>query len=167
MKQNGEVAGYHVEAVTQLPMLISQSEAMSGCLRRIENHLDSRALILIGEAGTGKQPLSRYIHYRKNEGRGLYVRLTGKQAVALSEKHENEAWDSDVRTLYIHGLDAIDPQEMSDLKQWINEMKNRAFTIILSLEKDDSNYHPSCWMRRRQGLPCRLCASVRTTSNHW
>ena len=36
-------AGYHVEAVTQLPMLISQSEAMSGCLRRIENHLDSRA----------------------------------------------------------------------------------------------------------------------------
>ena len=42
--------------------------------------------------------------------------------MALSEKHENEAWDSDVRTL-IHGLDAIDPQEMSDLKQWINEMK--------------------------------------------
>lgn len=142
MKQNGEAAGYHVEAVTQLPMLISQSEAMRGCLQRIENHLDSRALILIGEAGTGKQLLSRYIHYRKNEGRGLYVRLTGKQAVALSEKHENEAWDSDIRTLYIHGLDAIDPQEMADLKQWINVMKNRAFTMILSLEKDDSNYHP-------------------------
>ena len=70
---------------------------------RIENHLDSRALILIGEAGTGKHALPVY-SLPKERRSGLVCPAYRKAGCGIIGKHENEAWDSDVRTLYIHGL---------------------------------------------------------------
>lgn len=137
MKESAEHDAYLVEAVSQLPMIISRSEAMAGCLARMEHHLESDSFVLIGETGTGKQLLSRYIHYKKHDRKGLYAALTAKQALI---EMEGEGFDDDIKTVYINGIDMLSPNEIPKLQALVKAERSRGRTVILAFEKEDSAY---------------------------
>jgi len=137
MKESAGHEAFPVEAVSQLPMIIARSESMAGCLAAMENHLESDSFILIGETGTGKQLLSRYIHYKKHDRKGLYAALTAKQALT---EIEGEGFDDDIKTLYLNGIDMLNPNEISNLQALVKAERSTGRTVILAFEKEDPAY---------------------------
>ncbi|MBP1892049.1 PrpR N-terminal domain-containing protein [Paenibacillus sp. FSL K6-1566] len=137
MKESTGQVAFPVEAVSQLPMIIARSESMAGCLAAMEHHLESDSFILIGETGTGKQLLSRYIHFKKHDRKGLYAALTAKQALT---EIEGEGFDDDIKTVYINGIDMLSPNEISNLQALVRAERSRGRTVILAFEKEDPVY---------------------------
>ncbi|MDU5143339.1 MAG: PrpR N-terminal domain-containing protein [Paenibacillus dendritiformis] len=124
-----------VEEVSRLPVILAESEAMSRCLRAIDGRLDGGCFILIGEAGSGKQLLSRYIHVKKHGGRGLYACLTARQALT-----ELAVLDSDILTVYINGLEQLEREDALRLQTLIREQADTRPAIVVALEREERVY---------------------------
>lgn len=135
LQEKGGREAYAVEEVPRLPVIIAESEAMSRCLRAIEAQLDGGCFILIGEAGSGRQQLSRYIHVKKHRGRGLYACLTGRQALT-----DLAGLDPDVTTVYIHGLEQLERDDALRLQTLIQEKADAGPAIVVALEREERVY---------------------------
>lgn len=147
LRESGHLDGERVEAISQLPMIVSRSESMSETLEGITRHLTSSCFLLIGEAGTGKRLLSQYIHYEKHAGRGLYAHLSAEHVIA-----DVAAIDSDVRTVYINGMEQLQPEDISRLQQLLREQIDEGRTFVLALEQEDPAYWPILFDERNVRL---------------
>ncbi|WP_121610845.1 sigma-54-dependent transcriptional regulator [Mesobacillus foraminis] len=123
-----------LEAVRQLPMLIRESMAMKECISRVEANLSKSKWVLIGEKGTGKKQLARYIHYAKQLGKGLFSEMAAGDFIDGSPGMEEE-----IQTLYIHGTGELDPAGTAKLLEKAEALKG--IDLIISLEKEASALH--------------------------
>ncbi|HWO78453.1 MAG TPA: PrpR N-terminal domain-containing protein [Bacillus sp. (in: firmicutes)] len=128
------------DTVQQPPMIIRESESMAFCLAQAEANLDKHNWALIGEKGTGKELLARFIHYQKFQGRGLFVK--GSAAEILSDF---EATDQEIRTIFIYGVEQLTEKDLLTLMKLIQRTAQVIF--ILSLEEEHASiqsflFHP-------------------------
>ncbi|WP_243355792.1 sigma-54-dependent transcriptional regulator [Bacillus litorisediminis] len=128
------------DTVQQPPMIIRESESMAFCLAQAEANLDKHNWALIGEKGTGKELLARFIHYQKFQGRGLFVK--GSATEILSDF---EATDQEIRTIFIYGVEQLTEKDLLTLMKLIQRTAHVNF--ILSLEEEHASiqsflFHP-------------------------
>ncbi len=128
------------DTVQQPPMIIRESESMAFCLAQAEANLDKHNWALIGEKGTGKELLARFIHYQKFQGRGLFVK--GSATEILSDF---EATDQEIRTIFIYGVEQLTEKDLLTLMKLIQRTAQVIF--ILSLEEEHASiqsflFHP-------------------------
>ncbi|MGG4397376.1 PrpR N-terminal domain-containing protein [Paenibacillus thiaminolyticus] len=135
LQEKGGREACPVEEVSQLPVIIAESEAMNRCLRAIEAQLDCGCFILMGEAGSGRQQLSRYIHVKKHRGQGLYACLTGRQALT-----DLAGLDPDITTVYIHGLEQLERDDALRLQTLIQEKADMGPAVVVALEREERVY---------------------------
>ncbi|MBT2757416.1 PrpR N-terminal domain-containing protein [Mesobacillus foraminis] len=129
-----ERAAAKLEAVRQLPMLICESTAMKECISRVEANLSKSRWMLIGEKGTGKRQLARYIHYAKQQGKGLFAEMAAGDFIDGSPGMEGE-----IQTLYIHGTEGLNHGGTAKLLEKAGALKG--IDLIISLEKEASILH--------------------------
>jgi transcriptional regulator, propionate catabolism operon regulatory protein len=128
--------GFHIEAISQQPMLISNSQLMKRCVILIEKSLKINQWLLLGEQGTGKKLISQYIHYRKNNGKGLYASISASDLLAI-----RDGIDPDVYTLYINEVEALSLKEVQKLLSVVQKLQRKNLTIVLSLNNEEEAYH--------------------------
>ena len=124
------------KAIAHLPMLIHQSKKMNNCLSYIETNKTASQWVLIGEEGTGKGLISRYIHHKKHDGKGLYANITAMKALKLKEIN-----DHDICTICINKIDLLPPSEMNKFVSLLDAWQEKGFTIILSLREEIVSLH--------------------------
>jgi len=134
--QHAHQQNIHVETISQQPMIISNSQAMKRCMNLIENNVNHDQWLFIGSEGTGKKLLSQYIHYKKNNGQGLWASITAENLLQLEHKI-----DPDIRTLYINDIEALSPKEMKKLTVILEKVKTENLTIVLALTKEEEIPH--------------------------
>lgn len=134
MKSSSE--DLNVESVSQLPMIIHESEAMKDCLAAISAGTNRNLWLLIGAAGTGKGLLARYIHYVKHQGAGLFLSIHAKEA-----RRGLNPFDDDIRSIYVYGAEDISAEEKPQLfkqcKRWAESGKE----VILSLSSEIQEFY--------------------------
>lgn len=155
-----------VEHVSQLPLIIQESEQMRNCISSIGANIKKSKWALIGENGTGKGLIARYIHYLKLEGDGLF-------AVAMARDFlENSEVDKDIKTIYLQGIDTLDFHEQQRLEQVANYCCSIGINIIYSVLTENEGlfdsdvariYLPS--LRNRNGDIRALAAYFIADSN--
>lgn len=124
------------KAIAHLPMLIHQSKKMNNCLSHIETNVAASQWVLLGEEGTGKGLISRYIHHKKHDGKGLYANITAMKALKLKEIN-----DHDICTICINKIDLLPPPEMNKFVSLLDIWREKGFTIILSLREEIVSLH--------------------------
>lgn len=124
------------KAIAHLPMLIHQSKKMNNCLSHIETNVAACQWVLLGEEGTGKGLISRYIHHKKHDGKGLYANITAMKALKLKEIN-----DHDICTICINKIDLLPPPEMNKFVSLLDIWREKGFTIILSLREEIVSLH--------------------------
>ncbi|WP_226086079.1 sigma-54-dependent transcriptional regulator [Mesobacillus sp. S13] len=155
-----------VEHVSQLPLIIQESEQMRNCISSIGANIKKSKWALIGENGTGKGLIARYIHYLKLEGDGLF-------AVAMARDFlENSEVDKDIKTIYLQGIDTLDFYEQQRLEQVADYCCSIGINIIYSVLTENEGlfdsgvariYLPS--LRNRNGDIRALAAYFIADSN--
>ncbi|NKE04782.1 sigma-54-dependent transcriptional regulator [Mesobacillus selenatarsenatis] len=155
-----------VEHVSQLPLIIQESEQMRNCISLIGANIKKSKWALIGENGTGKGLIARYIHYLKLEGDGLF-------AVAMARDFlENSEVDKDIKTIYLQGIDTLDFYEQQRLEQVADYCCSIGINIIYSVLTENEGlfdsgvariYLPS--LRNRNGDIRALAAYFIADSN--
>ncbi|PMC37300.1 sigma-54-dependent transcriptional regulator [Bacillus sp. UMB0899] len=133
---DANLQGIHVETISQQPMIISNSQPMKRCVQLIDHNLNNEQWLLLGAEGAGKKLISQYIHYRKNNGQGLYASVAAENLLLLQHK-----LDPDVRTLYINEVEALTAKEMKKLTTTIKHLRTETLTIILALTKEEEIPH--------------------------
>lgn len=133
---DANLQGISVETISQQPMIISNSQVMKRCVQLIDHNLNNEQWLLLGAEGTGKKLISQYIHYRKNNGQGLYASVAAENLLLLQHK-----LDPDVRTLYINEIEALTAKEMKKLTTTIKHLRTETLTIILALTKEEEIPH--------------------------
>jgi len=128
--------GFHVETISQQPMMISNSHVMKRCVHLIDNNLKNDQWLLIGPEGTGKKLISQYIHYKKGNGHGLYASVSAENLLVFQNKI-----DPDIRTLYINEVEALSSKEVKKLMVMIEDLKSDDLTIVLALTKEEEGLH--------------------------
>ncbi|NQD64380.1 sigma 54-interacting transcriptional regulator [Bacillus haikouensis] len=128
--------GFHVETISQQPMLISNSQSMKRCVSMIDRSLKSSQWLLLGAEGTGKQLISQYIHYRKHTGNGLYANVTAQNLLAIQD-----GIDPDICTLYINDVEVLSMKEVKKLSSVVQKLKRENLTVILGLSNEEEVYH--------------------------
>ncbi|MCA1041183.1 PrpR N-terminal domain-containing protein [Bacillus infantis] len=125
-----------LESVSQPPLIIHESKPMRDSLQDVADHIQKNKWNLIGEKGTGKRDLARYIHHQKHQGQGLLQMIDAAEA-ALG----NVQLDEDMTTVYITGtknMEHIQVKNLIDLAEvWIRTGK----TVIIAHEEEDSLFH--------------------------
>lgn len=121
----------NVESVSQLPMIIHESEAMKDCLAAISAGKNRNLWLLIGAAGTGKGLLARYIHYVKHQGAGLFLSIHAKEA-----RRDLNPFDDDIRSIYIYDAEDISAEEKSRLFNQCQKWAESGKEVILSLSSE-------------------------------
>ncbi|WP_175640221.1 sigma-54-dependent transcriptional regulator [Metabacillus schmidteae] len=133
---DANLQGISVETISQQPMIISNSQVMKRCVQLIDHNLNNEQWLLLGAEGAGKKLISQYIHYRKNNGQGLYASVAAENLLSLQHK-----LDPDVRTLYINEVEALTAKEMKKLTTTIKHLRTETLTIILALTKEEEIPH--------------------------
>ncbi|WP_436371247.1 PrpR N-terminal domain-containing protein [Cytobacillus sp. BC1816] len=133
MKSSSE--NLNVESVSQLPMIIQESEAMKDCLAAISAGTNRNLWLLIGAAGTGKGLLARYIHYLKHQGTGLLLSIHAK------ETRRGLPFDEDIRSIYVYGAEDISAEEKPQLFKQYQKWAESGKEVILSLSSENPEFH--------------------------
>lgn len=134
MKSSSE--DLNVETVSQLPMIINESEAMKDCLAAISAGINRNLWLLIGAAGTGKGLLARYIHYLKHQGAGLLLSIHAKET-----RRGLDSYDDDVRSIYVYGAEDISAEEKPHLLKHCQSWAESGKEVILSLPSEMQEYY--------------------------
>ncbi|WHY59595.1 sigma-54-dependent Fis family transcriptional regulator [Cytobacillus firmus] len=132
MKSSSE--DLNVETVSQLPMIIHESDAMKECLAAISAGINRNLWLLIGAAGTGKGLLARYIHYLKHQGAGLLLSIHAKET-----RRGLDSFDDDVRSIYVYGAEDISAEEKPHLLKHCQSWAGKE--VILSLPSEMQEYY--------------------------
>ena len=123
------------EVLHSLPNIIHRSQSMNASLGIIDRSLAHKHFILIGEKGTGKEWMARYIHYQQFHGSGFF-------AIAMASDFL-EMWveeiDQDVKTIFIRKIEQLDERQQASFLKIMKALKSKGMTIILSVSHD----HPS------------------------
>ncbi|MWV46302.1 sigma-54-dependent transcriptional regulator [Paenibacillus sp. HJL G12] len=114
------------------PLIIHQSEAMNTCLTMINRCLSYDLFVFIGERGTGKDMLARYVHVQKNHGEGLYASVKASDLMDLGP----EEIDTEIRTLYIHAFDRVEDGSVKVYWRMIEALKERGITLIFAMTEE-------------------------------
>ncbi|MGV2939671.1 PrpR N-terminal domain-containing protein [Mesobacillus sp. LC4] len=155
-----------VEHVSQLPLIIQESEQMRNCISSIGANIKKSKWALIGENGTGKGLIARYIHYLKLEGDGLFAVAMARDFLGNSEV------DKDIKTIYLQGIDTLDFHEQQRLEQVADYCCSIGINIIYSVLTENEGlfdsdvariYLPS--LRNRNGDIRALAAYFIADSN--
>lgn len=155
-----------VEQVSQLPLIIQESEQMKNCISSIEANIKKSKWALIGEGGTGKGLIAKYIHYVKHRGNGLFAVERAKDFL------ENSKADEDIKTIYLQGIDALDTSEQQRLQQVADYHCSIGINIIFTVQSDSEEvfdpdvariYLPP--LRKRNGDIRALAAYLIADSN--
>lgn len=155
-----------VEHVSQLPLIIQESEQMRNCISSIGANIKKSKWALIGENGTGKGLIARYIHYLKLEGDGLFAAAMARDFL------ENSEVDKDIKTIYLQGIDTLDFHEQQRLEQVADYCCSIGINIIYSVLSENEGlfdsdvariYLPS--LRNRNGDIRALAAYFIADSN--
>ncbi|MCC3646487.1 PrpR N-terminal domain-containing protein [Cytobacillus oceanisediminis] len=134
MKSSSE--DLNVESVSQLPMIINESDAMKECLAAISAGINRNLWLLIGAAGTGKGLLARYIHYLKHQGAGLLLSIHAKET-----RRGLDSFDDDVRSIYVYGAEDISAEEKPHLLKHCQSWAESGKEVILSLPSEMQEYY--------------------------
>ncbi|WP_226618115.1 sigma-54-dependent Fis family transcriptional regulator [Cytobacillus firmus] len=134
MKSSSE--DLNVETVSQLPMIIHESDAMKECLAAISAGINRNLWLLIGAAGTGKGLLARYIHYLKHQGAGLLLSIHAKDT-----RRGLDSFDDDVRSIYVYGAEDISAEEKPHLLKHCQSWAESGKEVILSLPSEMQEYY--------------------------
>lgn len=134
MKSSSE--DLNVETVSQLPMIIHESDAMKDCLAAISAGINRNLWLLIGAAGTGKGLLARYIHYLKHQGAGLLLSIHAKDT-----RRGLDSFDDDVRSIYVYGAEDISAEEKPHLLKHCQSWAESGKEVILSLPSEMQEYY--------------------------
>ena len=126
-----------VEHVSQLPLIIQESEQMKNCISSIEANIKKSKWALIGESGTGKGLIARYIHYMKHGGNGLFAVMGARDFL------ENSEVDEDIKTIYLQGIDALDFSEQQRLQQVADYHFNVGINILFSVQSESEGVFDS------------------------
>lgn len=121
-----------VEHVSQLPLIIQESEEMKNCMSSIKANMKKTNWALIGESGTGKGLVARYIHFMKHEAKGLFAVASAPDFLQL----DSDA-DKDIKTIYLQGADSLDSSEVARLKRVSNHYSSRGTDIIFSMQSEN------------------------------
>jgi transcriptional regulator, propionate catabolism operon regulatory protein len=124
--------GLSVEVISQQPMFISNSQSMKRCVNLVEKSLKINQWLLSGAEGTGKRLMSQYIHYRKNNGKGLYASISAPNLLAIQD-----GIDRDIQTLYINEVEALSTKEIQTLLSIVQKLERVNVTIILALSNEE------------------------------
>lgn len=116
-------------SVLSPPLIIHQSEAMAACINMINRCLSYDQFILIGERGTGKELIAKYIHYYKNQGSALFASIKALNALELNP----EKMDQDIKTIYVHTLEQLDEGLRENLWRKLQVLKKMGITTISSV----------------------------------
>lgn len=155
-----------VEHVSQLPLIIQESEQMKNCISSIEANSKKSKWVLIGEGGTGKGLIAKYIHYMKYGENGLLAVMETRDLL------ENAEIDEDIKTIYLQGVDVLDLSEQKRLQQVADYHCSLGINIIISVQSEsegtfDSDvariYLPP--LRKRNGDIRALAAYLIADSN--
>ncbi|GAM16254.1 sigma-54-dependent transcriptional regulator [Mesobacillus selenatarsenatis] len=155
-----------VEHVSQLPLIIQESEQMKNCISSIEANIKKSKWALIGENGTGKGLIARYIHYMKHGGEGLFAVAVARDFLKKSEV------DEDIKTIYLQGIEALDFPEQQRLQQVADYHCSIGINILFSVQSDSEGvfdtdvariYLPP--LRKRNGDIRALAAYLIADSN--
>ncbi|UOE53237.1 PrpR N-terminal domain-containing protein [Bacillus sp. CMF12] len=134
MKSSSE--DLNVESVSQLPMIIHESDAMKDCLAAISAGTNRNLWLLIGAAGTGKGLLARYIHYLKHRGAGLLLSIHAKEA-----RRGLDPFDDDIRAIYVYGAEDISAEEKPHLFKQCQNWAESGKEVILSLSSEMQEFY--------------------------
>ncbi|MBX9974783.1 sigma-54-dependent transcriptional regulator [Cytobacillus firmus] len=134
MKSSSE--DLNVESVSQLPMIIHESEAMKDCLAAISAGTNRNFWLLIGAAGTGKGLLARYIHYLKHQGAGLLLSIHAKET-----RRNLDPLDDDIRSIYVYGAEDISAEEKPQLFKQCQKWAESGKEVILSLSSENQEFY--------------------------
>lgn len=134
MKSSSE--DLNVETVSQLPMIIHESDVMKECLAAISAGINRNLWLLIGAAGTGKGLLARYIHYLKHQGAGLLLSIHAKDT-----RRGLDSFDDDVRSIYVYGAEDISAEEKPHLLKHCQSWAESGKEVILSLPSEMQEYY--------------------------
>lgn len=134
MKSSSE--DLNVETVSQLPMIIHESDAMKECLAAISAGINRNLWLLIGAAGTGKGLLARYIHYLKHQGAGLLLSIHAKET-----RRGMDPFDDDVRSIYVYGAEDISAEEKPHLLKQCQSWAESGKEVILSLPSEMQEFY--------------------------
>ncbi|WP_035402958.1 MULTISPECIES: sigma-54-dependent transcriptional regulator [Bacillus] len=140
-----------LESVAQSPLIIHESKLMRDCLQNVANHIKKNKWNLIGEKGTGKRDMARYIHHQKQQGQGLLLMVDAAEA-ALG----NIQLDGDISTVYITDTKNLEPAQVKNLIERAQDWSGSGKTIIISHEEEDSSFHS--WLFDESGTRIYLPA---------
>jgi transcriptional regulator, propionate catabolism operon regulatory protein len=132
LEQSMDESMIKVEHISQLPLIIQESEQMKSCISSLKSNINKTNWALIGESGTGKGLVAKYIHFLKHQGKGLFAVTKAFDLL----KMELEI-DEDIKTIYLQDLDALNSLEHARMKQIIEFYTNKGIDIILSLQSEN------------------------------
>lgn len=126
-----------VEHVSQLPLIIQESEQMKNCISSIGANIKRCKWALIGERGTGKGLIARYIHYMKHAGNGLFAVVEARDFLKNSEA------DKDIKTIYLQCIDALDASEQQRLHRVADHYCSLGIDVIFSVQVESEGVFDS------------------------
>jgi transcriptional regulator, propionate catabolism operon regulatory protein len=127
-----------VEHISQLPLIMQESEEMKNCISTLNSNLKKPKWTLIGESGTGKGLVARYIHYLKHEGEGLFASGMASEFLKL----ESVA-DQDIKTIYLQGIHTLDSMELVKLNRAADYYSSNGIDIIFSIQTENEDIYKS------------------------
>ncbi|MDN4524867.1 sigma-54-dependent Fis family transcriptional regulator [Fictibacillus fluitans] len=160
-KHAGDQNELEVQTVAQRPFLIHQSQMMKECVDQASSYTSSHPLLLLGERGTGKRLLARYVHYRQFGSHGLFASISASDVLNTQDFSLDQA----ITTLYIHSLHTLDEKQSEAFVQKIMEVSKSGVLVIASLAANEDRwssllYHESinrirvpALMERREDIP--------------
>ncbi|MDN4071664.1 sigma-54-dependent Fis family transcriptional regulator [Fictibacillus terranigra] len=123
-----ERSSLEIEAITQRPFLINQSQAMAECISLLLSAPSGSPILLIGEEGTGKRLLAKYFHYENGENRSLLASISAADLIELRIEDINES----ISTVYVHSLHLLEGQHGDIFIQALFQLKEQGLTVIAS-----------------------------------
>jgi transcriptional regulator, propionate catabolism operon regulatory protein len=138
LEQSMDESLVKVEHLSQLPLIIQESEQMKYCISSIRANIKKSIWALMGESGTGKGLIARYIHYMKHEGHGLFAVAGATDFL----KNGSEA-DEDIKTIYLQGINALDSAEQHRLQQMADYYCSLGINIIFSVQAENEGVFDS------------------------
>ncbi|WP_027965079.1 sigma-54-dependent Fis family transcriptional regulator [Halalkalibacillus halophilus] len=117
------------EVVKQKPTIIHQSYAMDGVMQVIDGTKKSHQLFfLVGETGSGRGMIARYIHFLKEDNRVLL----DVDASRCDFDELEELLPAHAQTIFLRNVHLLKEQQYIRLSSFITEAIEREKTVIVS-----------------------------------
>ncbi|KWZ85139.1 sigma-54-dependent transcriptional regulator [Heyndrickxia coagulans] len=127
---------WKIETINFNEPIVSQSGKMKDCLALVDLCLAHDQFVLIGEQGSGKELIARYIHLKKYQQTGLYAAVYATDFL----KTENQACYPEIQTLYIRAVEKIPQAKRNHFMMKIEEFTQNGMAVILSMDREHADW---------------------------